>query len=88
MLSLLLVFTFQPSYSSNETVIYSLESQVSDIRKTIKHTQFYLNEAPLDPAYVGVIESDLRILREKINRLDAQLESTSLPPPSPHLESP
>lgn len=88
MLFILLLFTFQPSYSSNETVIYSLESQVSDIRKTIKHSQFYLNEAPVDPAFVGVFESDLRILQEKMNRFKTHLESTSYPPPSPHLESP
>jgi hypothetical protein len=88
MLFVILLFVFQPSYSSNETVIYSLESQVSDIRKTIEHSQSFLNETPSDPAYITVIESDLRLLQEKVNRFGTLLKSTSYPPPSPHLESP
>ena len=87
MLLLLLIFNHRQAYSYDESVVYSLESQVSDIRKTIEHTQSYLQQTPTEAAYIGLIESDIDTLEQQLIRLKTSLQST-YSPSSPILEVP
>ena len=79
MLFLLLIFSHRQAYSYDESVVYSLESQVSDIRKTIEHTQSYLQQTPTEAAYLGLIESNINTLEQQLLRLNTSLQSTSSP---------
>ena len=85
MIFVLLLISLFPAHSNSEQIIFNLEAQVSDIKKTIEHSQQFIDSHD-STSYIPLIESDVQRLEEQIKRLKDTLQYSlpSLPPQKNH----
>ena len=76
MISILLLISIFPAHSNSEQVIFNIEAQVSDIKKTIHHSQQFI-DSHSSTSYIPIIESDILRLENQVNRLKTSLNQSS-----------
>lgn len=79
MLFALFLICLTSAHSNNESIIFNIESQVSEIKKTIEHSKLFLDSSK-ETSYIPLIESDIQLLKKQIDRLESTLHQSS---PSP-----
>ena len=72
----LLLLGFIPAQTEYESTLFGIEAQVSDIKKTILHSQQFI-DSQNSTSYIPIIESDILRLEHQIIRLDATLKNSS-----------